>query len=153
MVISFDKRFSLDRRCSPSQRSFFHYGLDLRCSFYDCFHNQGCFFWGNITGFFLGFSFCVRYNWVLFSPKRKRYVWARCVCRCVLLIEQRARVSLKASLLLQLQMIKAIINSHRFKSLRSDEPRRMQVLDLYCLAKFESKVQAEEKSIKDWLRE
>ena len=45
--------------------------------------------------------------------------------------------------------IKAIINSRRFKSSRSDEPRRMQVLDLYCLAKFESEVQAEEKSIKD----
>ena len=51
--------------------------------------------------------------------------------------------------LLRLQTIKAIVNSHRFKSLRSDEPRRMQVLDLYCLARFESKIQAEEKSIKD----
>ena len=50
---------------------------------------------------------------------------------------------------LQLQTIKAIINSRRSKSLRSDEPRRMQVLDLYCLARFESEVQAEEKSIKD----
>ena len=27
----------------------------------------------------------------------------------------------------------------------------MQVLDLYCLARFESEVQAEEKSIKDYL--
>ena len=46
--------------------------------------------------------------------------------------------------LLQLQMIKAIINSCRFKSLRSDEPRRMQALDLYCLTRFESEVQVEE---------
>ena len=51
--------------------------------------------------------------------------------------------------LLWLQTIKAIINSRKFKSSRSDEPRRMQVLDLYCLARFESEVQAEEKSIKD----
>ena len=32
--------------------------------------------------------------------------------------------------MLQLQMIKVIVNSHRFKSSRSDESRRMQVLDL-----------------------
>ena len=51
--------------------------------------------------------------------------------------------------LLQLQTIKAIVNSCRSKSSRSYEPRRMQVLDLYCLARFESEVQAEEKSIKD----
>ena len=36
-----------------------------------------------------------------------------------------------ASLLLQLQTIKAIVNSHKFKGSSSDEPRRVQVLDLY----------------------
>ena len=41
--------------------------------------------------------------------------------------------------LLRLQTIKAIVNSHSFKSLKSDEPRRVQVLDLYCLTRFESK--------------
>ena len=40
--------------------------------------------------------------------------------------------------LLQLQMIKAIVNSRRFKGSSSDEPRRVQVLDLYCLTRFES---------------
>ena len=43
-----------------------------------------------------------------------------------------------ASLLLRLQTIKAIVNSRRFKGLSSDEPRRVQVLDLYCLTRFES---------------
>ena len=46
-----------------------------------------------------------------------------------------------------------IVDSCRFKGSRSDEPRRMQILDLYCLARFESEVQAKEKSIKDLLRE
>ena len=41
--------------------------------------------------------------------------------------------------LLQLQMIKAIVDSRSFKSPKSDEPRRVQVLDLYCLTRFESK--------------
>ena len=40
--------------------------------------------------------------------------------------------------LLRLQTIKAIVNSHRFKGSSSDEPRRVQVLDLYCLTRFES---------------
>ena len=40
--------------------------------------------------------------------------------------------------LLQLQTIKAIINSCSFKSWKSEEPRRVQVLDLYCLTRFES---------------
>ena len=40
--------------------------------------------------------------------------------------------------LLQLQMIKTIVNSCRFKGSSSDEPRRVQVLDLYCLTRFES---------------
>ena len=44
-----------------------------------------------------------------------------------------------SSQLLQLQMIKAIVNSHKFKGLSSDEPRRVQVLDLYCLTRFENK--------------
>ena len=44
-----------------------------------------------------------------------------------------------ASFLLELQMIKAIVNSCRFKGSSSDEPRRVQVLDLYCLTRFESK--------------
>ena len=38
----------------------------------------------------------------------------------------------------------AIVDSRRFKGSRSDEPRRMQVLDLYCLTGFESEVQVEE---------
>ena len=40
--------------------------------------------------------------------------------------------------MLQFQMIKAIVNSRRFKGSSSDEPRRVQVLDLYCLTRFES---------------
>ena len=40
--------------------------------------------------------------------------------------------------MLRLQTIKAIVNSRSFQSLKSDEPRRMQVLDLYCLTRFES---------------
>ena len=39
---------------------------------------------------------------------------------------------------LRLQTIKAIVDSCSFKSPKSDEPRRVQVLDLYCLTKFES---------------
>ena len=39
---------------------------------------------------------------------------------------------------LQLQMIRAIIDSRSFKSPKSDEPRRVQVLDLYCFTRFES---------------
>ena len=39
---------------------------------------------------------------------------------------------------LRLQTIKAIVNSHRFKGSSSDEPRRVQVLDLYCLTRFEN---------------
>ena len=39
--------------------------------------------------------------------------------------------------LLRLQTIKAIVDSHSFKSPKSDEPRRVQVLDLYCLTRFE----------------
>ena len=41
-------------------------------------------------------------------------------------------------ILLRLQTIKAIVDSCSFKSLKSDEPRRVQVLDLYCLTRFES---------------
>ena len=37
-----------------------------------------------------------------------------------------------------LRLIKAIVNSCRFKGSSSDEPRRVQVLDLYCLTRFES---------------
>ena len=40
--------------------------------------------------------------------------------------------------LLRLQTIKAIVDSRSFKSPKSDEPRRVQVLDLYCLTRFES---------------
>ena len=43
-----------------------------------------------------------------------------------------------AHALLRLQMIMAIVNSCRFKGSSSDEPRRVQVLDLYCLTRFES---------------
>ena len=35
-------------------------------------------------------------------------------------------------------MTKAIVNSCRFKGSSSDEPRRVQFLDLYCLTRFES---------------
>ena len=42
------------------------------------------------------------------------------------------------SYLLRLQTIKTIVNSCRFKGSSSDEPRRVQVLDLYCLTRFES---------------
>ena len=45
----------------------------------------------------------------------------------------------KVKEVLQLQTINAIINSHRFKGSSSDEHRRVQVLDLYCLTRFESK--------------
>ena len=45
---------------------------------------------------------------------------------------------LKTQRVLWLQTIKAIVDSCSFKSPKSDEPRRMQVLDLYCLTKFES---------------
>ena len=41
-------------------------------------------------------------------------------------------------LMLRLQTIKAIVDSHSFKSPKSDEPRRVQVLDLYCLTRFET---------------
>ena len=47
-------------------------------------------------------------------------------------------------LMLRLQMIKAIIDSRSFKSLKSDEPRRVQVLDLYCLTRFESEGSSKE---------
>ena len=40
--------------------------------------------------------------------------------------------------LLRLQTIKSIVNSRSFKGLKLDEPRRVQVLDLYCLTRFES---------------
>ena len=40
--------------------------------------------------------------------------------------------------LLQLQTIKTIVNSRRFKGSSCEEPRRVQVLDLYCLTRFES---------------
>ena len=40
--------------------------------------------------------------------------------------------------MLQFQMIKAIVNSRKFEGSSPDEPRRVQVLDLYCLTRFES---------------
>ena len=46
--------------------------------------------------------------------------------------------------LLWIQTIKAIVDSCSFKSLKSDEPRRVQVLDLYCLTRFESKSSSRE---------
>ena len=46
--------------------------------------------------------------------------------------------------LLRLQTIKAIVNSRNFKSPKSDEPRRVQVLDLYCLTRFESESSSRE---------
>ena len=39
---------------------------------------------------------------------------------------------------LQLQTIKAIVDICKFKGSSSDAPRRVQVLDLYCLTRFES---------------
>ena len=41
-------------------------------------------------------------------------------------------------LVLRLQTIKAIVNSCRFEGSSSDEPRRVKVLDLCCLTRFES---------------
>ena len=40
--------------------------------------------------------------------------------------------------MLRLQTIKTIVNSRKFKGSSSDEPRRVQVLYLYCLTRFES---------------
>ena len=48
------------------------------------------------------------------------------------------------NIVLQLQMIKAVVDSRSFKSLKSAEPRRVQVLDLYCLTRFESKGSSKE---------
>ena len=53
------------------------------------------------------------------------------------------------AILLRLQTIKTIVNSRRFKGSSSDEPRRVQILDLYCLTRFESEIQEEGMSIKD----
>ena len=39
--------------------------------------------------------------------------------------------------MLRLQTIKTIVNSRRFKGSSCEEPRRVQVLDLYCLTRFE----------------
>ena len=47
-------------------------------------------------------------------------------------------------LLLRLQTIKTIVNSRRFKGSSCEEPRRVQVLDLYCLTRFESKSSSRE---------
>ena len=44
----------------------------------------------------------------------------------------------RALSLLRLQTIKTIVNSRRFKGSSCEEPRRVQVLDLYCLTRFES---------------
>ena len=41
-------------------------------------------------------------------------------------------------------MIKAIVDSRSFKSPKSAEPRRVQVLDLYCLTRFEGKGSSKE---------
>ena len=59
---------------------------------------------------------------------------------------QDIRIGLKRGLdvLLQLQTIKAIVDSHSFKSPKSAEPRRVQVLDLYCLTKFQSEGSSKE---------
>ena len=46
--------------------------------------------------------------------------------------------------LLWLQTIKTIIDSRSFKSPKSAEPRRVQVLDLYCLTRFESEGSSKE---------
>ena len=45
---------------------------------------------------------------------------------------------MEAGQVLRLQTIKVIVNSRRFNGSSSDEPRRVQVLDLYCLTRFES---------------
>ena len=46
--------------------------------------------------------------------------------------------------MLRLQTIKAIVDSRNFKSPKSAEPRRVQVLDLYCLTRFESEGSSKE---------
>ena len=46
--------------------------------------------------------------------------------------------------MLRLRTIKVIVDSCSSKSLKSAEPRRVQVLDLYCLTRFESKGSSKE---------
>ena len=53
--------------------------------------------------------------------------------------QRPSRHEVSKTMVLRLQTIKAIVNSRSFKSPKSDEPRRVQVLDLYCLTRFESK--------------
>ena len=66
-------------------------------------------------------------------------VGKKCVC-CFLVCDSMVLglFSHDTMVLLRLQTIKAIINSSKFKGSSSDEPRRVQVLDLYCLTRFES---------------
>ena len=42
------------------------------------------------------------------------------------------------TVVLRLQTIKTIVNNRKFKGSSYDEHRRVQVLDLYCLTRFES---------------
>ena len=53
-------------------------------------------------------------------------------------------VTMTNHLVLRLQTIKAIINSRSFKSPKSDDLRRVQVVDLYCLTRFESESSSRE---------
>ena len=53
-------------------------------------------------------------------------------------------VTMTNDLVLRLQTIKAIVNSRSFKSPKSDDLRRVQVLDLYCLTRFESESSSRE---------
>ena len=55
-----------------------------------------------------------------------------------LCVEDKHIFSRLKVLMLRLQTIKVIIDSCSFKSPKSDEPRRVQVLDLYCLTRLES---------------
>ena len=55
------------------------------------------------------------------------------------MISKGVEIKIITEVMLQLQTIKTIVDSCSFKNPKSDEPRRVQVLDLYCLTRFESK--------------
>ena len=65
-------------------------------------------------------------------------MYSRCQSCLVSLGAEHSIFSRLKVLMLRLQTIKAIIDSCSFKSPKSDEPRRVQVLDLYCLTRLES---------------
>ena len=73
------------------------------------------------------------------EEERRTHCNALCDCSSPGFFGSSASVNSEPiSTVLRLQIIKAIVNSRRFKGSSSDEPRRVQVLDLYCLTRFES---------------